>query len=64
MSRQVGVVRHAFVYQWIYSTCKDFDSTGRVYEQYLRKWITHFRSAVSEESPLHVSVRNTQGSRI
>ena len=38
---------------------KDFDSTGRVYEQYTKKWINHLRSAVPEQSPLVYTLKES-----
>ena len=56
LSRQVGAIQKSRVNQCILWVLKDFNSTGRVYENYMTKWITHIRSAVPKQSRPQLSV--------
>ena len=46
LSRKVGVIPTTSLYQWVLKISKDFDSSGRVYQQYATKWITHLELSV------------------
>ena len=50
LSREVSTIPKNVIYLCILWTFKDFDSTGRVYEQYMSKWVAHLCPAVPLQS--------------
>ena len=56
LNREVGATPKRFYFLYILSTFKDFDSSGRVYKQYMGQWIGYLSSTVPEKSPLKVPV--------